>query len=149
MDSYNDKDNIGIGSWFIIHTTAMKAKSHANKILFQELMKILEKNFPCHYCREHMKKFMEKEPLKNYNNKCYKDIDKDAGYFYWSWKLHNEVNKRLGKKLVSFHDAYNYFSNLEENVCYNCGGINKNLTKKEISYNEFIKSNLPKKITFL
>ena len=59
MDLYNDKDKIGIGSWFVIHTTVMKAKSHGNKILFQELMKIMQKTFPCYYCREYMKKFME------------------------------------------------------------------------------------------
>lgn len=128
MELYEDKNNIGIGSWFVIHTMAFYCKDKKSKENFIQLMKTMKLVFPCHYCREHMTNFMKEEPLKNYEKKKYKD-NYNVGYFYWTWKLHNEVNKRLKKKTISFHEAYEFFSNLEQNVCYNCGDINKNEEK--------------------
>ncbi len=108
MDIHKD----GRGIWFVIHTLALNA---SDKHSFEWMMNTLCDHFGCEKCKPHIKKFIETHPYKKYNNLYYKG--EEIGYFKWSWELHNEVNKRLNKTLISFDEALIMYKNT---VCKNC-----------------------------
>jgi len=48
--------------------------------------------FPCKYCRDSYKDFIQEIPLDNYV------LDTRDNLVEWLWKIHNRVNKKLGTK---------------------------------------------------
>ncbi len=109
MDIHKD----GHGIWFVIHTLALNVGP--NRKNFEWMMTILYNNFGCDLCKPHLKKYMDEHPLKTFNQFYYKKSE--IGYFKWSWELHNDVNKRLKKPLLSFEDALMIYKN---SVCQHC-----------------------------
>lgn len=96
--------------WFSIHMLGINADTVQEKMAFGRYMELLSKNLPCSKCRKHLKQHIEKDHPSNYYSK------KD-GCFYWSWVLHNKVNKVLNKTEVSYDDAYDFYKNLENFGC--------------------------------
>ena len=84
-------------SWRYIHKLAIKAVNDKLKLSFEKYMWFLAYNFPCPRCRPHIKQQLIRDPIINYYNK-------QNGIALWSWKFHNSVNKRLGKKETSWYD---------------------------------------------
>lgn len=80
-------DEIGPIYWKLIHMTAKYKPTNLVK-----LMKHVEKTFPCSTCREHIGAYLKENP-----------ITEDT--FKWSVQFHNNVNKRLGKPIISLSRA--------------------------------------------
>lgn len=99
---------LGQGMWVMIHTIALNI-TDKDKKSFIIMMNILSENFICKTCIPHLKNFMEQHAFKNY--------EEEGGYFKWTWELHNDVNKRLNKPLITLDDAIKKYKNL---VCSNC-----------------------------
>lgn len=54
-------------------------------------------NHPCVICSTHYKQMFSKDIPFNAKSRI--------EYFTWTWKIHNSVNRRLGKKEMTFNDA--------------------------------------------
>ena len=108
----------GRGIWHTIHTLALYATNESLKNAFVLTMDSLAKNFACEICKPDFNKFINQHPFKNYWN--LKQKNEEIGLFKWTWELHNTINQKLGKPILSFDDAYNM---TKYHVCKNC---NKN-----------------------
>ena len=89
-------------SWNTIHIKARNANTKNKKDEFVKYMKYLADHFPCPDCIGHIRNYINKNPIENYYD--IKENEKDIGLFKWSWEFHNEVNKRLGKKIMSWEE---------------------------------------------
>lgn len=133
----------GKGMWKTIHLLAVHSTTEQLKQSFASIIDVLFKNFPCEVCKPDINKFMNNHPLKQYWNT--KNKTEDFGMFKWTWELHNVVNQKLGKTVVSFDDAYNLY---KHNVCKNCGtnviGISKPILIpiNDVNFNNEPKFNL-------
>lgn len=116
---FSDVEVSGPGMWFLIHLEAVSATTNEKKRSYTERMEILEKNFKCLECKRHLRSFLDSNPLSRYWNVT--ENGKDVGFFKWSWQLHNDVNRRTGKAIVSFEDAYDYYSTPDVGICMDCG----------------------------
>lgn len=96
------KYKLGNELWTMIHKKAIKADNYKRKKKFIKLIKNIHDSIECSECKGHMRKYIEEEPLINY-------LDFENGLFVWSWKFHNEVNKRLKKDLITYKDAYEIY----------------------------------------
>lgn len=83
-------DQIGPTIWRLIHLTS---KYKPNNL--KSLINYLVDNFPCENCRMHLKKYVLKNPITE--------------NFEYTFKLHNSVNKRLGKPILTFQQAYSLY----------------------------------------
>ena len=59
---------------------------------------------PCPECRNHFVDHLKQNPLTD------SDFESPLSLFKWTWKIHNIVNRSLGKKELAFADAYDYWS---------------------------------------
>lgn len=118
-DIFTDPTRIGPGIWFAIHIKAVKAVTDSKKENFILYINDLCDNFKCKKCQPHFRKFIDTHHFKNYEN-IRDDKNRDIGFFKWSWELHNEVNKFLGKYQPTLSEAYEYYSDSEAGACFNC-----------------------------
>ena len=95
----------GKGIWYVVHTLALHATTEKTKESFQITIHTLCEHFGCETCKVHFKKFIDDNPLKNQN------------YFKWTWELHNSVNRKLNKPILSLEDALAIYKNY---VCKDC-----------------------------
>lgn len=107
------------GIWFLMHLNAVIATSSESKSEFRRQINHLQKNFKCLNCKEHFKKFIDTHPFKNYEN-IKNSQGKEIGYFKWTWELHDQVNKFLGKYRPSLDEAYKYYTESDNGVCISC-----------------------------
>lgn len=110
-----DLKKFGPGIWYKIHTDALMCNTLASKENFVIQINTLCNDFKCKDCKPHLKAFIDNNDLKNYFN--VKD-----GIFKWTWELHNDVNKRLGKYKPTYDEAYSYYTNTRPMLyCNTCG----------------------------
>ncbi len=107
----------GPGLWHILHRMAFNANNQHNKSLFQEFLLVFQQALTCQVCLLEFTTFLQHHPLANYDNILYENYD--IGYFKWSVDLHNHVNIKLGKPLVSLTAAYKYYTTQHHN-CKSC-----------------------------
>ena len=116
----------GPGLWFSIHILAMNSNTYESKVLFWKILNIYIENMKCLNCYSHAKKYISSNKFDISEKKIMNG--KDISAFYYTWKFHNDVNRRLGKVTLSFKNAYNIY--LNNKPCINCGN--------EIKYNHLL-----------
>ncbi len=94
---------IGPGCWYTMSITAKNAENEGteeakNACIF--VIRSLSKEFDCQSCRKHFQNILEMFPPENYRNKLSK----------WIWKSKNIVNKRMGRKEISFSEYKKIFN---------------------------------------
>lgn len=100
----------GRGYWSMIHMLAYYAITEPLKQSFLLTINQLSEHFGCEKCRMHLVNYMKIVPIKNY-------WYSERGLFKWTWELHNHVNQRLNKPLITLEDALNRYKNF---VCQHC-----------------------------
>lgn len=100
----------GSGIWYVIHMMALNATNNQSKRTFARMMNTLAINFGCPKCKVHLVKFMETHPFTDY-------LSIPAGFFKWSWELHNDINEKLGKPIMSMENALELYTT---GICKNC-----------------------------
>ena len=100
-----DPKEFGCGVWFSIHILAKNCKQDSDEDNFISFMNIISQSIPCKKCREHCVRYMETHKMENYKG-LIDNFGNRIGLFKWSVSLHNSVNLRLGKPVVSTADAY-------------------------------------------
>lgn len=119
INVFTDPTKIGPGLWFQIHTSAVLATTDALKDAYIIYINGLCDNFKCMKCKPHFRKFIDTHPLDTYR-KIVDSLGRDIGFFQWSWELHNQVNRFLGKYEPTLEEAYAFFSNQDAGVCFDC-----------------------------
>lgn len=105
----------GPGMWYTIHITSLRMGEEN----FIEWLRITLSSIPCLKCRKHSLEYLDENHLDKF-----KDIHNEhgelIGMFQWTWKFHNDVNNRLGKRVHDFDEAYRMYT--DESTCTdNCG----------------------------
>ena len=92
--------------WGFIHTISVidNSKSFGNNTYEKtqqmiERLHLIQNLFPCSLCKGKYVEHLEK--LSNLNK------HKEMALFYWSVDLHNDVNRKLGKREWSYEEAKN------------------------------------------
>lgn len=98
--------NSGPGEWYIIHLSALKAPDERKYFSF---IRFILSTLPCEICRTHSEEYLKNNNLENYKTNFVKEEER---YFYWSWKFHNSVNERLGKRKVDYENALAYYQSV-------------------------------------
>jgi len=105
----------GPAIWNLIHTSSLSTETETEKEHFEWEINQICINFRCKECSNHCKEYLLANPLRDswtlIHNK------KDVGLFTWTWKFHNAVNKRIGKKLLDFDTALKMYSDLNNIQC--------------------------------
>ena len=136
-DVHKDNSNpkyIGPGTWNVIHTLAINAKTKKEQLIFITQMKIICEQFPCDKCSNHCKEYIKNHPMEEYVGTTLlpnsSESDTQLGMFIWSWKFHNAVNYRIGKNIMSWDVAHNLYARSphQKNVCSkDCSDTDKNI----------------------
>lgn len=92
----------GAHLWRYIHTICIidfeapeENKRHNTEAV--ECLTNLGECIPCHHCRkEWQKSILELDEL---------DMTRPMVLFAWSWKIHNMINEKLHKTVISYEDA--------------------------------------------
>ena len=130
---FSDPVKIGPGIWFKMHTEAVSATTDDLKRAFIKNINVLCDNFKCKKCQGHFRKFIDTRPLEKYWN--VRDVSgRDIGFFKWTWELHNQVNKFLGKYEPSLEESYGFYTNTDAGVCFDCGADQKQLPPILVAY---------------
>ncbi len=111
--------------WKTLHCMAIHIKNHLFSIEKQQIWNNINKiliNLPCPYCKQHAMGMIKKVSYSNI--KCKNDLIKLL------YNMHEEVNKRLKKKGITYQEHIEYY---------------KNMNVKEV-FIEFLKSNLTDKV---
>ncbi len=77
---------------------------------------MLLKDLPCSNCRKHAMEYINEHTPFEYINEHVSPL------FYWSFIMHNKLNKYLKKKELTYDEAYALYNNI--NLCTNCGTSN-------------------------
>ena len=92
--------------WFSLHTITLnypKKPTYKHKKIYNNFFINLQYILPCSSCAVNYKKHLDKYPIKE-NLDCRKDL------VLWLIKIHNEVNKQLGKPTIKASEALKIIS---------------------------------------
>lgn len=86
-----NSDLVGAATWTLLHTMSVYYPEHpssAQQLAMRSLIKHLGDFYPCSYCAEHLRDYLDREPP---------DTSSRLGLSRWFCLLHNEVNQLQGK----------------------------------------------------
>lgn len=87
--------------WEFLHTMSLYPLGFSSDIsTVIEVIHSLHFMIPCSECKEHFTDFKRTNNLHNYY-----EIDNRLGIFRWTVDLHNYVNEKIGKPILSFDEA--------------------------------------------
>ena len=78
-------------TWKVLHIYSLV---NTNREAFNQLLHALAQSMPCPQCRLHLKQYLEDYPLSE-----------SQSLFKYSVDLHNDVNKRLNKPVMTLPEA--------------------------------------------
>ena len=84
----------GNHAWFFLHCSSFNYPKHptdTDKHNYHEFLKSLQYVLPCKLCRQHLKEYMETNPIEPY-------LSKREMYVKYIIKLHNHVNEKFNRK---------------------------------------------------
>jgi hypothetical protein len=109
--SYNNTRNPhvwGPGLWLFLHVSSinynLSSKSQISRC--ETFIKNLPYMLPCHDCSQHAKKYIE-----DFGSKLDEICKNKRKLFEFYVDFHNYVNMRQGKKIFSYKEAWDMYSN--------------------------------------
>lgn len=88
--------------WFFLHTIAMSYPIHPNAVTKKKYYDFVQ-NIPLFIPVESMagefSKLLDQYPVQPY-------LDNRESFIRWMWFIHNKINKKLEKPLISLNDFY-------------------------------------------
>jgi hypothetical protein len=96
----------GPHAWFFLHTIAINyPENPTNEIIkkYKRFISSFVEIIPCNTCKKGIKKIMFKKPL---TIKILKNRELFVG---WINDIHNQVNKKLGKKTFTLEESIEYY----------------------------------------
>jgi hypothetical protein len=92
--------------WGALHVAALGCSNRENLVHFVECYKAI---IPCMTCRQHFEEVLSSNPVPAVSN--------PVELFAWTVEVHNLVNKRLGKPVISPEDAYDIWMAEPTSIC--------------------------------
>lgn len=132
----------GFATWHFIHCIALAYPNEPTqeiKNMYLQFFEILPVVLPCPACSVHFRENMAKNPIRLNNSK---------ELFEWTVEMHNFVNEKNGKKVLSYTEAFNEVKKngdlfKEQNLFNN--GINlNNLQINDPQLKEILKNSIEK-----
>lgn len=109
------------GMWHVMHGTGARAITPARKQCFIELLTYYIEEFPCINCRTHLANYLQMNPISLFESAT-DASGREIGYAKWTWMLHNDVNRRLGKPFMDWDTfAKIWLSGIDEHCDEDCG----------------------------
>jgi hypothetical protein len=105
----------GAALWKYMHFAAANYPERPSETQIHEMKSWLEclaTTIPCDNCAKHFRAYMDKYKSQMYNICSSKDT-----LFKFLVDIHNKVNERLGKPIVSYEDAYKLYDNKKCDSC--------------------------------
>ena len=96
----------GPHAWIFLHSVSLQYPSQPSQIektKHREWLTNLKYVIPCQKCRNHYSDYISRNP-PNLNSK--------KEFVDWVWNLHNDVNSRSNKKLVSMDSFLSFYQKL-------------------------------------
>jgi hypothetical protein len=96
--------------WATFHIMSMSypdEPTYVEKRAAKEFFNAQGHLLPCPVCREHFREILQGVPVDNW-------LDNRKSLVEWVIMVHNEVNKRLGKPVVSEDDFYRAYRQMAE-----------------------------------
>jgi hypothetical protein len=93
----------GASLWRSVHAVAMgypERPSAADTAAYRRFYTELHAVLPCQTCADHYKAYVSSNPITD------RDIASAEALFAWTVRLHNDVNARLGKPVISLDEAH-------------------------------------------
>lgn len=90
----------GPAGWHFMHTVSMtypEIPSDQDKEKYRIFYESIGEVLPCPACRRHYQDNLKKLPIQ---------LDSRADLFKWTIDIHNEVNKKNKKKILSYDEAF-------------------------------------------
>jgi hypothetical protein len=91
--------------WHTLHIIALSypaQPSYAHKRAAKDFIEGFAHLIPCPKCREHYQTHLQKYPISPH-------LDRRDDLFRWTVNVHNEVNKSLGRPIVSEIESINFY----------------------------------------
>jgi hypothetical protein len=82
-------------TWQVLHVYGLVQRHRPITPQFERLLQAFAENLPCPKCSPHMQAFLQQFP----------PVESGLNPFQYTVALHNDVNRRLGKCLLSYEDA--------------------------------------------
>lgn len=102
--------NWGKFGWGFIHNVALgypnNEISYMEKEQYRIFFTVIGDVLPCEDCRKHYKEMIKDSPPVL--------VDRNS-IFKWTVDIHNKVNKRLNKKIITLSEAYNIWTKETKN----------------------------------
>jgi len=106
---YRPIQHWGNSLWKYIHDICIVDNSIPEENVRQnsyalECLKKIADVIPCHHCRQKWNdNLLELDAL---------DLTKSMVLFEWAWKMHNKVNDKLHKPIISYEDALEIYTKI-------------------------------------
>ena len=95
-------DKWGVHGWKFIHHVALGYPNTPNendKNNYKSFYTLIGSILPCHICSDHYNENLLIHPLND------EVLSNKMNLIYWTIDMHNEVNKKNGKKIYSYDEA--------------------------------------------
>jgi hypothetical protein len=102
MTIYLDPKIWGPHYWYFLHTIALSYPNYPNAVTKKKYYELIQ-NFPLFIPVEQISKEFS-HLLDNYPIQPY--LDKRESFVKWTWFIHNKVNEKLEKPILSLEDFY-------------------------------------------
>jgi FAD-linked sulfhydryl oxidase len=89
----------GPGAWLFLHTITLNYPNdptERDKENTRELFHNIGKNLPCFYCRDNYIRHLKEYPIQ---------LDSKTELVNWLIDIHNDVNREIGKPILSRNEA--------------------------------------------
>lgn len=129
----------GPHAWKVLHTMAYsypENPTHETQLNMERFIKTFAEVLPCATCKEDFRKYLLKFPLQS---KSKKSLVK------WMVDAHNHVNKKLGKKLITYSEAEkNFLKEKPDDICVDC-----NPTQNTLATGDTVNSSVARTTSYL
>ena len=95
----------GPHSWYFLHIVSFHYPinpSKQDKINYKKFYDSIQNILPCKKCNLHYSQLLKKFPIQ---------LNSRLDLIKWLINIHNEVNKSINKKILSFNDIENIYNN--------------------------------------
>ena len=94
--------------WFFLHTISLTYPNYPNTITkkkYYELIQNLPTFLPIEEIASNFSKLLDQFPIQPY-------LDNKESFIKWVWFIHNKINEKLEKPIISLNDFYiKYYEN--------------------------------------
>jgi hypothetical protein len=119
---YIDSRKWGPYAWYKFHMKAVKYSTNPNINDMERIEKFYYSDFleyiKCESCINDYLAIIHCYPIR---------LDTKYNLFNWTVDIHNIVNKKLGKRLISYYEAYQIWNPTYRSQCRHCSCVNRNL----------------------